>query len=266
MVTKERENRKIYKEEPEAFISQKKAYALFSDAKEYNENNYESDQDNEFLIKFDEELDFKTDIKGVDLVFLLDSTGSMNPYFKGVKLFIRKLVRDAVRCMTQYSFSSDDMLRVGLICYRDHPPQGKSGDLFTAPFTHIIPDFKKVLQSITAKGGGDDAEGVIDGLDAVINNLTWRDNSEKFVFHLLDAPPHGSEYCSEKDGFPEGCPCGKDIESILLKFRELNIDYTIIKLDKSIDKMVEIFSQYIEIDVFNHEFKKLTDKPVDQNN
>ncbi len=265
MVTKEKEKRKIYKEEPEAFISQKKAYLLFSDAKEYEENNYDSGADNDFLIKFDEELDFKNNIKGVDICFLLDSTGSMNPYFKGIKLFIRKMIKDAVRCLTQYSSNSDDFLRVSLVCYRDHPPQGKSGDLFIAPFTSDITNFKEILKKISAKGGGDDAEAVIDGLDAAINKLIWRGDSEKFIFHILDAPPHGSDFGCEKDGFPEGCPCGKDLESILLQFREKSIDYTIIKLDKSIDKMIEVFSQYMEIDVYNHEFTKLSEKPVDQN-
>lgn len=251
--------------ELETSISQKKMYSLFSNAQEFKDNDYDSETDEEFLIKFDEELNFKKDVNGVDLCFLLDCTGSMNPYFKGIKLFIRKTIRDARRCMTQYSFSSDDMLRVSLVCYRDHPPQGKSGDLFTIPFTHVIDDFKKVLKGINAVGGGDDAEAVIDGLDEVVNNLTWREDSEKFVFHILDAPPHGNEFGSDKDGFPDGCPCGKDYESILLKFREMNIDYTIIKLDKSIDKMIEVFSQYLEIDVFNHEFTKLVDKPIDQN-
>lgn len=264
MVTKEREVKKVYQEPDYSFINQKKAYEIFSDRKEYEENNYESEKDDDFLIKFDEELDFKSDIKGVDLVFLLDTTGSMNAYLKHSKVFIRKLIRDAIRCMTQYKFNSDSMLRVSLVCYRDHPPQGKSYGEFTFDFTSDIINFKEMLKSINAKGGGDHAEAVIDGLDEVINSLTWRDDSEKFVFHILDAPPHGKQYGSQKDGFPDGCPCGKDLESILLSFREKSIDYTIIKLDPSIDKMIEIFSEYIEVDVLTLELSKLKDKDIDQ--
>jgi hypothetical protein len=174
MVTKEKERKKVYIEPQEALISQKKAYEIFSDRKEYEENNYDSEKDDEFLIKFDEELDFKSDIKGVDLVFLLDTTGSMNPYLKSIKIFIRKLIRDAVRCMTQYKFNSDDMLRVALVCYKDHPPQGKSYGEFTLDFMSDLHNFKETLKSISAKGGGDKAEAVLDGLDKVINTLTWR--------------------------------------------------------------------------------------------
>lgn len=261
--TKLKEKRKIYKELDEAFISQKKAYDLFSDKKEYAENDYDSENDEDFLIKFDEELDFKKDIKGVDIAILLDTTGSMNSYLKSCKIFIRKLIRDAIRCITQYNYDSNDFLRVGLVCYRDHPPEGKSYGNFTLDFTHEIFNFKEVLKSITAKGGGDEAEAVVDGLDEVANTLTWREDSEKFVFHILDAPPHGNEYGSLKDAFPDGCPCGKDVQDILKDLRDMNVDYTIINLDKSIEKMIEIFSEVIEVDVLSIEMEK-SNKDTDQ--
>ena len=38
--------------------------------------------------------------------------------------------------------------------------------------------------------------------------------------------------------------------------REKEIDYTIIKLDKSVDKMIQIFSNFIEIDVLTLDFEK----------
>jgi len=254
---------KNFEELPEAIVSQKKAYSLFSDTKEYQENNYDSEKDDDFLIKFDEELDFKSDVKGVDLVFLLDTTGSMNPYLKGSKLFIRKTIRDAIRCITQYKLDSDDFLRLALVCYRDHPPQGKSTGNFTIDFTSEHVKFKEILKSINAKGGGDICEGVLDGLDDVVNTLTWRQDSEKLLFHILDAPPHGAEFEGEKDGFTDGCPCGKNHEDILLEMREKEIDYTIIKLDKSIDKMIEVFSNFIEIDVLTLEIEK-DNKNADQ--
>ena len=57
------------KEQPEAKLSLKKCLELFSSKKEYEENNYDSDIDKEKLLNFDEELDFKSQINGVDLVF-----------------------------------------------------------------------------------------------------------------------------------------------------------------------------------------------------
>lgn len=253
----------LKKELPEAIVNQKKAMSLFTDMKEYEENNYDSDKDEDFLVKFDEELNFKAEVKAVDIAFLLDTSGSMNSVLKGSKLFIRKTIRDAIRCITQYKVSSDDLLRVGLVCYRDHAPQGKSTGNFSIDFTGEHSKFKEILKSINAKGGGDLSEAVLDGLDDVVNTLTWRKDSEKLLFHILDAPPHGSEFEGEKDEFPDGCPCGKDHEQILLDMREKEINYTIIKLDKSVDKMIEVFSNFIEIDVLTLEFDR-DNKTCDQ--
>lgn len=262
-VSKEKRS-KTYDEQPEAIVNQKKAYAMFSDTKEYDENNYDSDKDDSFLVKFDEELDFKSNIKGVDLAFLLDTSGSMNPHLKGSKLFIRKTIRDAIRCLTQYNLNNEDLLRVALVCYRDHPPQGKSTGFFSIDFTSEHFKFKEVLKSINAKGGGDLSEAVLDGLDEVVNTLTWRKDSEKLLFHILDAPPHGSIFGGEKDAFPDGCPCGKDHEEILLEMREKEIDYTIINLDSSVNKMVEVFSNFVEINVLTLDYESDKNKSSDQ--
>lgn len=256
--------KKNFDELPEAIVNQKKAFSMFSDSKEYDENNYDSENDQDFLVKFDEELDFKTNIKGVDLAFLLDASGSMNPFFKGSKVFIRKVIRDAIRCITQYKLNNDDLLRVAIVCYRDHPPQGKSSGNFTLDFTNEHVKFKEILKSINAKGGGDVPEAVLDGLDDVVNALTWRKDSEKLLFHILDSPPHGREFGGEKDAFPDGCPCGKNHENILMEMREKEIDYTIIKLHNSVDKMVEVFSNYVEIDVLTLDFERDNNKPADQ--
>jgi len=264
--SKENLNESKVKLFPEANISSKKAYQLFSDAKEYEENNYDSDKDNENLIKFDEELTFKTKIKGVDLVFLIDATGSMNPYMKGTKLFIRKTIKDALRCLTQYKINDDELLRVALVCYRDHPPEGKSPVTYTNDFTNDTIGFKEMIKSICAKGGGDESEAVLDGLDEVVNSLTWRKDSEKLVFHILDAPPHGSIFNNEKDNHPDGCTCSKDYESILSEMREKEIDYSIIKLSPSVDKMIEVFSNYIEINVLTLDLKPDPNKSSDQSN
>lgn len=260
------EIKKQKKTKLESIVNQKKAYELFSDKKELEENDYDSEKDESYLVKFDEELSFKKDVKGVDLVFLLDSTGSMNPYFKSCKFFIRKVIRDALRCITQYKFEDEDLLRLALVCYRDHSPQGKSVGNFVVDFTHEHETFKEVLKSINAKGGGDKPEAVFDGLNEVVNSLTWREDSEKKLFHFLDAPPHGKEYIQESDGFPDGCPCNNSLEDTLIPLREMNVDYTIIKLDECLDKMITKFSEIIKVDVLTLELEKDNSKSVDQSN
>jgi hypothetical protein len=58
------------------------------------------------------------------------------------------------------------------------------------------------------EGGGDDAEAVLDGMDEVAM-LKWSKGKSalKYIFHLLDAPPHGRIYKPNHDFYPDGCPC-----------------------------------------------------------
>ena len=41
---------------------------------------------------------------------------------------------------------------------------------------------------------GDEPEAVLDGLNVAVNNVGWRDESVKFIYHILDAPCHGKKY------------------------------------------------------------------------
>lgn len=216
---------------------------------EMDDENYKSDEDPVPVINFDDELKYKKDVKSVDIVFVIDCTASLQPYMKGIKRFMRKLVWDANRCMTQYISDEVDIIQVGLVKYRDHQPQSKSFVTEVLDLTGTLEDFKKKVVAMTAAGGGDGPEAVIDGLYDAVKTIQWREGSEKFIYHVLDAPPHGTEFHSMKDAFPQGCPCNKDWEEVLMGMRELEIDYTIIKLSNEIDTMIEKFSNFIKVDV-----------------
>ena len=162
----------------------------------------------------------------------------MKPYMKGSKAVIRGIVRDAIRCITQYKVLNDDMLRISLVCYRDQ--QDKSDDTFTFDFTNEQYKFKEVLKSVNAKGDSKECEAILDGLNQVVNNLTWRNNSEKLLFHFMNAPSSNDISVSKN---------GVDLESIMLQMREMEIDYTIVQLNESTNKIIEKLSEYVEIDV-----------------
>jgi hypothetical protein len=89
----------------------------------------------------------------------------------------------------------------------------------------------------------------MDGLYDALYNVEWRTNSEKFVFLILDSPPHGTRFGSSNDRFPDGCPCGHSEMTLLPKMKEIKIDFTILKVNDEVNKMIELFSQYINIDV-----------------
>jgi len=135
----------------------------------------------------------------LDLVFLVDETGSMGPYIEQVKrrlMEIIEVLRAAPLCRS---------LRLGLVSYRDHPPQDMTFVSRVVPLTEDIDAIARGVNAMAASGGGDGPEAVTDGLFDVVR-LDWRRRAARVVVWVGDAPPHGVE--PSGDGFPAGCPCG----------------------------------------------------------
>lgn len=135
----------------------------------------------------------------LDLAFLVDETGSMGHYINEVKrrlLEIIEALRRAPLCRS---------LRLGLVSYRDHPPEETTFASRVVPLTDDIEAIRRGVARMQASGGGDGPEAVTDGLYDVMR-LDWRPRAARVVVWVGDAPPHGVEPAN--DGFPDGCPCG----------------------------------------------------------
>ena len=89
-----------------------------------NDLSYNSEEETNSVIIFDMELNFVQKISQVDIVFLLDTTKSIKPYLKGIKRYIRKLSFDAKKSISHYLNDDYDVLKFGLVCYRDHDQEG----------------------------------------------------------------------------------------------------------------------------------------------
>jgi len=118
----------------------------------------------------------------VDVLFVLDVTGSMDKEIAGVRRGIQDFVSE---------FSSQNMdARVGLIAFRDRlageEPQilSFSGQAFTSD----TDSFSREVGKLQASGGGDDPES---SLDAVVlaAQQPLRENAEKVILLITDAPP-----------------------------------------------------------------------------
>jgi Mg-chelatase subunit ChlD len=117
----------------------------------------------------------------LDLVFLIDATGSMADEIQKLKASLRTIADDAAR------LPSRPDLCFGLVAYRDttDPFVLRSHD-----FTHDLGAFQKVLDRLQADGGGDYPEAMSEALHETVHRLGWRgDGATRMVVLLADAPP-----------------------------------------------------------------------------
>ena len=133
----------------------------------------------------------------LDLVFVVDNTGSMGPYINEVK----KKVLEIIRTIKKEELCH--RLRVGLVSYRDHPPEDMT---FVTRKCELTPDTAKIeknVREMSATGGGDGPEAVADALYTA-NRMEYLTESAKVVVLIGDAPPHGVEADDRWSRCPEG--------------------------------------------------------------
>jgi hypothetical protein len=119
----------------------------------------------------------------MDIVFALDTTGSMSGLIGGAKAKIWEIARLAQQGRPQPE------LRVGLVAYRDR------GDEYVTRVLPLTGDLDKVyatLSELRANGGGDGPEHVLQGLSDAVEKMPWSgaENAIKLVYVVGDAPPH----------------------------------------------------------------------------
>jgi hypothetical protein len=130
----------------------------------------------------------------------------------------RQQLIDTMQKLSENSFIS---LRIGLVEYRDHPPQDQSFVTRVNQLTGDLDKMRKTINRLKADGGGDVPEAVYDGVFEACTRMEWSPFSSRFVLLVGDAPPHGVGYnplesassrdrrhSAAADGWPGGCPCG----------------------------------------------------------
>ena len=117
----------------------------------------------------------------LDVVFLLDATGSMDDEIARLKATLQ-----SINFQISELPSKPD-IRFALVTYRD---KGDEYIVKTRSFTGNIQQFSKSLDSVLADGGGDTPEDIQSGLKETMLNLKWRGTGVRLVFLVADAPPH----------------------------------------------------------------------------
>lgn len=126
----------------------------------------------------------------LDVVFVLDTTGSMDGLIEGAK---QKIWSIASRLA---SGTPTPRIRVGLVGYRDR------GDAYVTKRFDLSEDLDAVyasLQGFKADGGGDTPEHVGKALGEAVSLMKWTDDAKaaRMIFLVGDAPAH-DDY---KDGW-----------------------------------------------------------------
>ncbi|KAI7966054.1 hypothetical protein MJO29_001802 [Puccinia striiformis f. sp. tritici] len=160
--------------------------------------------------------------KMLDLCFILDTTGSMGSYITAATQNI-ELICDEI--INSERLASPECLRIGLIAYRDHPPQDMSYVTLKFGFTSNPKAVKENLKTLWASGGGDGPEAVTAAMHEALT-LDWRPQASKMAVLITDAPPHGiGEY---GDGFSRGDPSGHDPLQLARKMAQAGISLFVV--------------------------------------
>ena len=120
--------------------------------------------------------------KKIEVVFVLDTTGSMSGLIQGAKDNIWSIASSMA------SAESAPTIKMGLVAYRD------KGDDYVTKTVDLSEDLDTnygTLMGFQANGGGDHPEDVNKGLYEAVSNMSWSQDKDTYrvIFLVGDAPP-----------------------------------------------------------------------------
>ena len=119
----------------------------------------------------------------IDVVFALDTTGSMSGLIEAAKEKIWSIASSMA------SAQPTPEIRIGLVAYRDR------GDAYVTRVVDLSSDLDSVYASLMdfqADGGGDTPESVNQALFDAVHAMAWTEQEQAYrvIFLVGDAPPH----------------------------------------------------------------------------
>lgn len=126
--------------------------------------------------------------KALDLMFVIDTTGSMGDEIS----YLKAELDDVIRVVKQQNGNIDVNLSVNF--YRDH------GDAYVVRSNEFSSDIEAQLALLDreyASGGGDYEEAVEEALKDAVFYHQWSEDTTKIMFLVLDAPPHSSQVIND---------------------------------------------------------------------
>ncbi len=119
--------------------------------------------------------------KGLDVVLVIDGTGSMKLIIDDVKAKMVQLVQAIHRLVP--------IARVGIIVFG-----GKGEKMEIQPLTLSSQKLGDFLNHITAKGGGEWEEDTFGACETAIDRMDWKPYAKKVIVLVGDSPPHKEDF------------------------------------------------------------------------
>lgn len=116
---------------------------------------------------------------GLDIALVIDATASMQHVIDDIKARATALV-GSIQTLVPIA-------RVGVVAFRD------KGEEFVVRWSDLSFHGSKIdafIGNLEADGGGDWEEGVRDGLEAAMDELSWRRRAKRVIIVVGSSPPH----------------------------------------------------------------------------
>ena len=172
----------------------------------------------------------------LDLLFMIDLTGSMGPYIDDAKNNLISIMNNII----EKSPGID--INLGFIGYRD---VGEEYTYINIDFTKDHNAVRRQIESVYADGGGDAPEDVAWAFEAALNK-SWTSNA-KFIVFVADAPGHGPKYDPyygdyyDYDPYLEEHPEKKDIEELVEELAKIGVSQFCLNVSTYTDMMFNVF-------------------------
>ena len=171
----------------------------------------------------------------LDLLFIIDATGSMGPYIDQVK-------QNIINIMNRIPMECPGInINLGFIAYRDEYDI-KRNDIVNIEFTQNFQQLENKIRNVFPVANTDYPEEVAWGIEKALEK-NW-ESEARYSILIADAPCHGLKYHDTEimdDEYPNGVPGRKNIEVLIKELAEKNVSLYCVEITEFTDIMFKIF-------------------------
>ena len=169
----------------------------------------------------------------LDLLFIMDITGSMGPYIEQAK-------NNIINIMNRIPMECPGInINLGFIGYRDIY-EINMNDIVNIDFSQNYQQIEYKIKNVSASGGGGDGpEEVSWAIDKALEK-NWKSDA-RYSILVADAPCHGTKYHNGGDAYPDGVPGSKNIEILINELAAKNVSLYCMKITDDTDIMYKLF-------------------------